>query len=99
MKPKRLLPILLLAATSAGSARAAGAAADPFYLSLLRDGQHASDRKEYAAAARDLRLACFGMLDEPRQLADCLARLALAQDHLNDVDGFRDTFQRLAEIE
>jgi hypothetical protein len=88
-----LLPFLLLAALPAR------AAIDPFYLSLLRDGQHAYDRKDFAAAARDLRLACFGMLDEPRQLADCLARLALAQDRLNDVDGFRETFRRLADVE
>jgi hypothetical protein len=87
------LLLLLLAALPAG------AAIDPFYLSLLRDGQHAYDRKDFAAAARDLRLACFGMLDEPRQLADCLARLALAQDRLNDVDGFRETFRRLADAE
>jgi len=94
MKPQALLLSFLLLV-----ALPAGAAIDPFYLSMLRDGQHAFDRKDYAVAARDLRLACFGMLDEPRLLADCLVRLALAQDRLNDVDGFRNTFQRLAEIE
>jgi hypothetical protein len=81
------------------SAVPARAAVDPFYQTLLRDGQHAYDRKDYEAAARDLRLACFGMLDEPRQLADCLVRLALAQDRLNEVEAFRDTFQRLVDIE
>jgi len=93
MKPKHLLFLLLLAALPVR------AAVDPFYQSLLRDGQAAYDRKDYANAARVLRLACFGMLDEPRQLADCLARLALAQDRVNDVEGFRETFQRLVEIE
>jgi tetratricopeptide (TPR) repeat protein len=93
MKPNRLLLLLLLAAWPAR------AAVDPFYQTLLREGEHAYDRKDYQAAAHDLRLACFGMLDEPRQLADCLARLALAQDRLNDVEAFRDTFQRLVEIE
>jgi len=87
-----LLLLLLLAAAPAG-------AVDPFYQGLLRDGQHAFDRKDYTRAARDLRLACFGMLDEPKPLAECLARLALAQDRAEDVDGFRDTFQRLVEIE
>ena len=88
-----LLPLLLLAAAGPASA------VDPFYLGLLRDGQHAFDRKDYVAASRDLRLACFGMLDEPKPLADCLARLALAQDRAENVEGFRDTFQRLVELE
>ncbi len=74
-------------------------AADPFYMNLLRDGGHAYDRKDYPAAIRDLRLACFGMLDEPKLLADCLARLALAQDRGGDIDGFRETFRRIAEVE
>jgi len=77
----------------------AQAAIDPFYQGLLRDGQLAFDRKEYASAARALRLACFGMLDEPRPLADCLSRLALAQDGTGDAAGFRETFQRLLEVE
>ncbi|HEX6899492.1 MAG TPA: hypothetical protein VF789_07265 [Thermoanaerobaculia bacterium] len=92
-KPAVLL--LLLAAT----AIPAGAAVDPFYQNLLREGQHAFDRKDFAAAARNLRLACFGMLDEPRPLADCLARLALAQDRLDDGEGFGATFQRLVDVE
>ena len=75
------------------------AAVDPFYQGLLRDGQLAFDRKEYATAARALRLACFGMLDEPRPLANCLSRLALAQDGTGDAAGFRETFQRLLEVE
>ncbi len=96
MKAKHLFPLLLLAAFTS---RTAHAAIDPFYQGLLRSGQAAFERKDYVAAAHDLRLACFGMLDEPRILADCLARLALAQDQGNDLEGFRATFQRLAEIE
>ncbi len=74
-------------------------AADLFYLDLLRDGTHAFDRGDYSMATRYLRLACFGMLDEPKQLGECLGRLALAQDKGGDVAGFRDTFGRLVEIE
>jgi hypothetical protein len=88
-----LLLVLLLAPLPAQ------AAVDPFYQGLLRDGQLAFDRKEYATAARALRLACFGMLDEPRPLADCLSRLALAQDGAGDATGFRETFQRLVDVE
>lgn len=75
------------------------AAADLFYMDLLRDGTHAYDRGDYATAARHFRLACFGMLDEPKLLGECLARLALAQDKGQDVAGFRDTFGRLVEVE
>jgi tetratricopeptide (TPR) repeat protein len=92
---KRLGLVLALLA----AALPAWAAVEPFYLDMLRDGMHAYDRKEYAKAAHDLRLACFGMLDEPKTLADCLARLALAQDRAEDVEGFRDTFRRIVEIE
>jgi len=74
-------------------------AVDPFYLDLLRDGIHAYDRGEPAAAQRSLRFACFGMLDEPKPLAACLARLALAQEKAGDLAGFRETFTRLVEIE
>ncbi|HVR96934.1 MAG TPA: hypothetical protein VMW27_09985 [Thermoanaerobaculia bacterium] len=90
--------ILALGLALLCSARALPAA-DPFYVNLLRDGGHAYDRKDYPAAVRDLRLACFGMLDEPKPLADCLARLALAQDRAGDIEGFRETFRRIAEVE
>ena len=93
MNVKPAFLALLLAALPAG------AAIDPFYQGLLRDGQQALDRKDYTNAARQLRLACFGMLDEPRALADCLSRLALAQDGAGDVEGIRETFRRLAEVE
>jgi tetratricopeptide (TPR) repeat protein len=90
---KKALPLLLLLAAPALGA------VDPFYQGLLREGQLALDRKDYTTAARQLRLACFGMLDEPKPLADCLARLAVAQDGANDVEGVRDTFRRLIEVE
>jgi Flp pilus assembly protein TadD len=72
---------------------------DPFYVDLLRAGSLAYDRGDSVTAARDLRVACFGLLDDPRALADCLVRLAVAQGAGNDVEGFRDTFRRLIEVE
>lgn len=89
-----LLPLLLAARPAA--------AADPFYDSLLRQGVQQYDREEFDQAAQTLRLACFGLLDEPVVLGGCLARLALAQDRAGgtgDVDGFQETFRRLAEVE
>ena len=90
-----LLALILTALSSAG----AFAAVDPFYQSLLREGILAFDRGDYAGSSRTLRIACFGMLDEPKALAGCLSRLALAQDRTDDADGFQDTFRRLAEVE
>jgi hypothetical protein len=74
-------------------------ATDLFYTELLRDGNHAYDRGDFATAVRATRLACFGMLDEPKALGACLARLALAQDKASDIEGFRETFVRLVEVE
>jgi tetratricopeptide (TPR) repeat protein len=92
-------PILLAILLVALSASTVTAAIDPFYQSLLREGILAFDRGDYAASSRTLRIACFGMLDEPKALAGCLSRLALAQDRTDDADGFQDTFRRLAEVE
>jgi tetratricopeptide (TPR) repeat protein len=72
---------------------------DPFYSGLLRDGRIAYDRGDYPTAAKDLRLACFGLLSEPAQLTDCLVRLAVAQGAGNNAEGFRETFRRIAEVE
>jgi hypothetical protein len=98
MTRKPILPAIGLA-TALWLAPFPMAAVDPFYLGLLRDGTHAYDRGDHPFAVRHLRTACFGMLDEPKTLGECLARLALAQDKAGDVDGFRETFGRLVEIE
>lgn len=98
---RRLKLVLALAglALASGGATALHAAADPFYLDLLRDGIHHSNRGAWADAARSLRLACFGLLDEPKELAACLARLGVAQHRSDDLEGFRDTFRRVVEVE
>ncbi len=83
---------LLLVAGAAG-------AANSHYLRLLRQGTFALERDDPASAAHDLRLACFGLLDEPPVLAQCLTRLGLAQARTEDDEGFRDTFRRIVEIE
>ena len=54
-----LLTLILLALPAAG-------AVDPFYQSLLREGVLQYDRGDYAGSSRTLRIACFGMLDEPK---------------------------------
>jgi hypothetical protein len=93
-----VLAVELGLALVAGAAHV-GWAADPFYDSLLRKGVEAFNRHDYKTATKALRLACFGMLDEPEALANCLVDLGLAQAAVGDKDGFADTFHRLAEVE
>jgi hypothetical protein len=102
MKPGALLGLALgltLAAAPRSPAATAAPAADPFYLSLLLDGTHAFDEGDAAGAARMLRLACFGLLEDPAALAGCLARLGLAEATAGDREAFFETWRRLATVE
>ncbi len=90
----RVLPLLALLLTPAGAR-----AANPHYLRLLQQGTFALERNDDVKAAHDLRLACFGLLEEPPRLAQCLTRLGLAQAGNDDDEGFRETFRRIVEIE
>jgi len=90
---------LVFASILCASVPAAAQEIDPFYSGLLRDGAYAYDRGDFAAAARDLRLACFGYLDLPAPLAGCLTRLGAAQAKASDGDGFAETFRRVVELE
>ncbi len=85
---------LLLAA---GGGAASGA--DPFYLERLEEGSLAYRRGDFTTAAKELRIACFGLLEEPPLLVDCLSRLALTQAGLDDGAAFDQTFRRILEIE
>ena len=89
--------VAIAAALSGQSLRTEGG--DPFYTGLLRDGEILADQGKAAAAAKSLRTACFGLLDEPRPLTRCLVRLALAQAASGDAGGFRLTFNRILESE
>jgi hypothetical protein len=95
-KAARVAPAIVLGLFLA---EAAVAATDPFYTGLLRDGRTALLRGDAAEAKRDLRVACFGLLDTPALLAECRVRLALAEGALGDRDAFLESFSRLEEIE
>ncbi len=90
---------LLLAALLLGAGAAPAREAEPFYLGLLREGIAAAERGDPEDAAQALQIACFGLLEEPKLLAECLVHLGLAQAKLADANAFRATFIRLAEIE
>jgi hypothetical protein len=72
---------------------------EPFYLDLERSAEVALARGEAAAAARKLRLACFGLLELPERLAVCLVKLGVAQAAAGDRAGFEETFERLDALE
>ena len=96
---KRTILPLLLALLAATATPMPAVAADPFHLDLLREGERALARGEVRAAARDLRLACFGLLDEPPLLAGCLGQLLLAQHGAGSGDEALATATRLVEVE
>lgn len=100
--------LLVLAAAAPAAAQAppaAGAAAEtapsshPFYVQLLDDGVFAYQRGDHEQAARDLRLAVFGLLEEPPRLVRGLAYLALAQAAGGEIEAARETLGRLLGIE
>ncbi len=93
-KPLRVAFVLGLALATT----AFGQEIDPFYLGLLRSGESAIERQEPARAARDLEVACFGLLDAPEKLASGLALLIVAQGALGDADGVRESFDRLSDL-
>ncbi len=97
MKMGRKLSAIWIVLACAALPAARGA--DSFYLGLFEQGTGDYLAGDYAAAVKKLRVACFGLLDEPELLAEGLVRLALAQDGLGDDDGVRRAYERLAEIE
>lgn len=91
--------LVVLPCRAAPQAPPAAAGIDPFYTALLADGIQSFDDGQFAEAAKSLRLACFGMLEDPVSLGGCLTRLGLAQAESGDRDTFNDTFRRLSIVE
>ncbi len=77
----------------------AAAAVDSFYRNRMEAGVQAFAAGDWPAAARQLRIACFGYLEEPVGLAAGLIRLAIAQAEMGDDEGVRTVFLRLIQLE
>lgn len=92
---RALVTLLLLAATAGPTA----GVVDPFYRNRMASGVRAFEQGNWEVAARQLRIACFGHLEEPASLVEGLIRLAVAEVHLGDEDAFRNVFARLVELE
>ena len=93
---KRALLFLLLLCVAS---RPTSAVIDPFYRNRMENGIRAFDQGNWEAAAHQLRIACFGHLDDPIALADGLVRLAIVDVRRGDEDSFRRSFSRLLELE
>lgn len=87
------------AGTSPAVTSPAVATTDPFYQRLLQNGSDAYHRGDASSAQRLLRIACFGMLEDPPLLTECLIRLGLAQADAGDQEAFRATARRLLDVE
>ncbi|MDX1502278.1 MAG: hypothetical protein R3325_07930 [Thermoanaerobaculia bacterium] len=96
--PGRSARALLCVAVLLAGAGGAAAATDPFYERLLEEGSRRLEA-DPAGAARLLRIAAFGLLEDPPRLATALVRLSIAQSRARDGDSFRSTFERLLELE
>ncbi|MGE0641520.1 MAG: tetratricopeptide repeat protein [Thermoanaerobaculia bacterium] len=96
-----LLAGLVLLGGIGGPRAAAGQATepDPFYTGLMRDGRTSLARGDAAGAVKDLRVACFGLLDSPALLVECRIRLGLAAAALGDKDAFLESFGKIEEVE
>ncbi|HEX2163589.1 MAG TPA: hypothetical protein VHM02_06535, partial [Thermoanaerobaculia bacterium] len=95
-RPTSLALALLLSALAAPAARAE---VHPFYQQRLAAGTLALSQGDAAGAERDLRIAAFGLLDEPARLVVALAHLALAEQATGDQGGLDETLQRLLTVE
>ncbi len=78
---------------------APGTAVHPFYRQLLDRGIYAYQQGDHETAASDLRLAVFGLLDDPALLLRGLAHLALAQHGAGLGEEADETLGRLIVIE
>jgi tetratricopeptide (TPR) repeat protein len=99
--PSLAFAVALAAGALAAAAAPAPAAAEvhPFYDQRLAAGVLALSQGDAAGAERDLRIAAFGLLDEPVRLVVALAHLALAEQGTADAAGLDETLQRLLEVE
>ena len=93
------LSLAVLAALLVTTGQAAAQEPDPFYTAMLRDGSQELVRGDAERALEDLRIACFGLLEQTPLLGECLVRVALAQAALGEREEFVETFRRVEELE
>lgn len=75
------------------------ARADAFYEQRLKAGKDALAARRGPEAVEELRIAVFGFIDEPRQLAEALAYLTIAQNGLGRTADVEASLTRFVETE
>ena len=91
-----------LAAAVLGVALAAPTAslfADDFSLERLRAGEEALRARRIPEAVDQLRIACFGLLEQVEPLSECLVHLTLAQEAAKRPGDVQTTLNRFLEVE
>jgi hypothetical protein len=89
----------VLALLGAASLAMPAAAYDDFYARRLELGKQAFAAGKPADAAEELRVACFGMVDAPAALTECVARLVLAQEGAGRTADANATMDRFLKLE
>lgn len=89
----RALTVLLALHLAVGIA--SGATAIDFYLNLLRRGVGDYNAGRFAAAAGELRIGAFGLLDHPEQYQTALIYLALSADKMGQTEEVHRAVGRL----
>lgn len=98
MKKYRHAFVLVLSISFLGAAPRAQAA-DEFYTTRLRAGQDALRAKRNAEAVDLLRIAAFGLLEQPPLLMEALSCLTVAQSRAGRIEAVDVTLLRMVEVE
>ena len=91
--------IITLVGVMLSTATLAKGAIDPFYLGLLEEGKSKLQGQDWIHATETLRIACFGMLEEPEFLVECLVWLSVAERESNEEEAYLKTFGRILRLE
>jgi hypothetical protein len=96
---KRTQRVLFPAVLATAAILAFPLKADDFYLTRLREGEQALQAKRTLEAVDQLKIACFGLLDQPQLLSEGLAELALAQAAAGRTADADATLARFVDVE
>lgn len=96
MNPRRLSGVLLGISLAA---RPTSLRADDFSRDRLRAGEEALRAGRIPEAVDQLRIACFGLLEQVESLSECLVHLTLAQDAAKRPAEVQAALARFLEVE